>query len=151
MMNSKAKKLLELHEGRVYHAYQDSEGYWTIGVGFLIDKRRGGRIPDKVIDYWLEVAWDEHWSALVKHQPWIEELDEVRQYVLGDMTFNLGIEPFDNNGYKDWPIFLSQVKAGKYKEAAQNMRSTLWAKQVKGRAERLATMMETGQWPKEVQ
>ena len=33
-------KQLERDEGRVRHAYQDHLGYWTIGVGRLIDARR---------------------------------------------------------------------------------------------------------------
>ena len=39
MNRDKIIALLSLHEGRVEHAYQDSLGYWTIGVGHLIDKR----------------------------------------------------------------------------------------------------------------
>lgn len=32
-------RTLETDEGRVPHAYQDHLGYWTIGVGHLVDKR----------------------------------------------------------------------------------------------------------------
>ena len=46
-------QLLEAREGRVAHAYIDSEGYTTIGVGRLIDKRKGGRLTDREIDYLL--------------------------------------------------------------------------------------------------
>lgn len=143
------RKLLELHEGRVPHAYQDSLGYLTIGVGHLIDKRRGGRLPDHIVEALLE--WDlyENTRALDTELPWAKNLSEVRYAVLLDMRFNLGPEPFDGDGIKDWPIFLRQVRDGQYRAAAQNMRATLWAKQVKGRAERLATMMETDQWPSE--
>ena len=35
------RKSIEDHEGRVPHAYQDHKGFWTIGVGHLIDERRG--------------------------------------------------------------------------------------------------------------
>jgi len=66
------------------------------------------------------------------------------------MAFNLGPEPFDHDGIKDWPMFLKQVETGRYAEAAANMRSTLWAKQVGKRAERLASMMESGKWPSDV-
>src|SRR3546814_8754747 len=40
-------------EGRIPHAYQDSLGYWTIGVGRLIDKRKGGRLTNVEIDMLL--------------------------------------------------------------------------------------------------
>lgn len=142
-----ARTLLSRHEGRIPYAYTDSLGYLTIGVGHLIDKRLGGKLPEHIIDALLDYDLDTAWAELTHAQPWVLQLDEVRQHVLLDMCFNLGIEPFDEDGFKDWPIFLRQVREGRYAEAANNMRSTLWAKQVKSRAVRLATMMETGQWP----
>lgn len=42
------KKQLIRDEGNVPYAYSDSLGYLTIGVGFLIDKRKGGRLPEAV-------------------------------------------------------------------------------------------------------
>ena len=141
------KALLELHEGRVAHAYPDSLGYLTIGIGHLIDKRKGGKLPEHIIDLLFEHDLAEHKRLLDAALPWAANLDEVRYAVLMDMTFNMGPEPFDGDGIRDWPIFVRQVRDAQYRAAAQNMRSTLWAKQVKGRAERLATMMETGEWP----
>ena len=41
---------LERDEGRVLHAYQDSRGFWTIGIGRLIDKRKGGGISNEEAD-----------------------------------------------------------------------------------------------------
>jgi lysozyme len=165
------RDMLSVHEGREAKRYPDSEGYWTIGVGHLIDERKGGSLPtfiaialahrgidvykdeampEDLIDQLLDHDIAEHRKLLRRFQPWVETLDPVRQAVLDDMTFNLGIEPFDNDGFKDWPIFLSQVKSGQYEKAAVNMLSTLWARQVKSRAVRLAAMMKTGQWPKGV-
>ena len=144
---SNLKDLLALHEGRVPHAYEDSLGYVTIGIGHLIDKRKGGSLPDHIIDALFDWDLKIHREALLRHQPWVAYLDEVRKAVLIDMTFNMGEEPFDNDNIKDWPNFIRQVKGGDYKAAAANMRSTTWATQVKGRADRLATMMETGEWP----
>src|SRR3546814_6643626 len=48
-----ATKHLNREEGRIPHAYQDSVGYWTIGVGRLIDKRKGGRLTNVEIDMLL--------------------------------------------------------------------------------------------------
>ena len=50
------KARLKLEEGEVLHAYQDSLGWWTIGVGHLIDGRKGGAIPPEISDALLE--WD---------------------------------------------------------------------------------------------
>lgn len=140
---TRVRALLSLHEGRVPHAYKDSLGYLTIGVGHLIDERKGGRLPEAVIDQLLDYDIREHWDRLVKLCPWVERLDDVRQYVLLDMTFNLG-------SLEGWPIFRKQVQDGRYAAAAANMRSTKWAQQVKSRATRLSAMMETGEWPADV-
>lgn len=149
MLAENFKELITLHEGRVPHAYQDSLGYWTIGVGHLIDRRKGGRLPAPIIEALLEWDIKEHQQVLDATMPWARALSPVRYAVLQDMVFNLGPEPFDGDGFKDWPIFLGQVRSAQYRAAAQNMRATKWASQVGTRAERLATMMETDQWPTE--
>ena len=141
------RALISLHEGRVPYAYPDSLGFITIGVGHLIDRRKGGRLPEAIIDALLDLDIKEHADALFAVQPWVRDLDEVRKAVMVDMAFNMGVEPFDHDGFKDWPMFIEQVKTGKYKAAAANMLSTTWAKQVGPRANRLATMMTTGKWP----
>lgn len=149
-MNPNTRKLIELHEGRVPSVYQDSLGYWTIGVGHLVDKRLKGGLPDHIIDLLLDYDIETHSAELLKVLPWAASLSEVRQAVLFDMTFNLGIEPFDGDGFKDWPMFVSQVKEGAYDVAALNMLSTLWAKQVGPRAVRLAAMMKDDKWPSDL-
>lgn len=163
------RKLTELGEGRRAKKYKDSLGYWTIGVGHLIDPRKGGKLPPHIerelkargIDIWKDQAMPEdlidklfdydlaiHAAELEHLLPWVKWLDPVRQAVMGDMCFNLGFEPFDGDGFKDWPLFIHQMRMGYWSKAAANMRSTLWAKQVGQRAERLAQMVETGEWPK---
>jgi lysozyme len=136
--------LLSQHEGRVAHAYQDSLGYWTIGVGHLIDKRKGGKLPDEIIDMLLDYDMRAHWLELLKALPWIERLDDVRQGVLLDMAFNLGVD-----GLLAFKSTLRLVERGEYKLASKAMLVSLWARQVKSRAKRLSTMMETGQWSAE--
>lgn len=150
----KGKELLRFHEGERLEAYQDSLGYWTIGVGHLLPDPRnpnwaGAQITKADSDLLFEWDWYRHYQLIRRYAPWALEFDEVRQYVILDMTFNLGIEPFDGDGFKDWPIFVRQLRANDWAAAAANMRSTLWARQVKGRAERLARMIETGAWPNE--
>lgn len=150
----KGQALLRFHEGERLTAYQDSLGFWTIGVGHLLPRPRnpewrGHTITKAQSDRLFADDWNEHVRLLEKFAPWALTFDEVRKYVMIDMTFNLGIEPFDNDGFKDWPMFVRQLKAHDWAAAASNMRSTLWARQVKGRAERLARMIETGKWPME--
>jgi lysozyme len=71
--------------------------------------------------------------------PWWRTLNDVRQRVLLNMCFNLGITrllPFKNT--------LAAMEAGRFAAAAAGMRASLWARQVGARAERLAVMMEKG-------
>ena len=150
----KGKELLKFHEGERLTAYQDTRGFWTIGVGHLLPdprdpKWRGYKITKQASDQLFQMDWVKHIDLVRKYAPWALEFDEVRRYVIVDMTFNLGVEPFDGDGYKDWPIFVRQLRVNDWAAAAANMRSTLWARQVKGRAERLARMIETGAWPNE--
>jgi lysozyme len=141
----KVRALIALHEGRVSHAYQDSLGYWTIGIGHLVDKRKGGRLPDHIIDALFDFDLEEHTEPLYRARPWIAQLDEVRHAVLIDMAFNLGVP-----GLLTFKATLACVQAGDYSQAARQMLKSKWATQVKTRATRLARMMETGQWPAEI-
>lgn len=111
----------------------------------MIDRRKGGRLPDNVIDLLLQHDIAEHGKHLEAAAPWVTGLDEVRRAVLNDMAFNLGVA-----GLLGFRNTLQAVKDGRYEEAAEGMMASRWAKQVKGRAVRLATMMRTGQWPPEI-
>lgn len=141
MSYQKLRELVEKHEGRVPHAYQDSLGYWTIGVGHLIDKRRGGKLPEHIVDALLDhdiaMAGKELFHAL----PWTESLDEVRQAVLIDMAFNLGL-----GGLLKFKETLRYVEAGEYANASVEMLDGPWARQVGVRATELSQMMRTGRW-----
>ncbi len=143
-MEQKISKLLELHEGRRRFPYKDTVDKLTIGVGFNLDDVG---LYDNEIDFILKNRIELTIIQLERYLPFFNELDDVRKAVLIDMCYNMGPEPFDNDKIKDWPIFVRQVQDGDYVAAANNMRATKWAKQVKGRAERLSNMMETGQWP----
>jgi len=134
--------LLKLHEGVVDHAYQDSLGYWTIGVGHLIDARKGGKISPHIIDVIMQEDVERHKQELFARIPWASKLDFTRQCVLIDMAFNLGAD-----GVLKFRNMLTHVFNGRYKDAAHEMLDSTWATQVKGRAVRLANMMETGVWP----
>lgn len=145
-MTNRLRNLLSLHEGRVAHGYQDSLGYWTIGVGHLIDKRKGGRLPEFIIDALLDYDIETHQRELFAALPWVVDLDEVRQAVLTDMAFNLGI-----NGLLGFKNTLRAVEEKRWDDAAEGMLASKWAGQVKGRAVRLAAMMRSGAWPEEIE
>lgn len=137
----RVKALLIRHEGFVPHAYQDSEGYWTIGVGRMIDKRLKGGITEEEAAYLLEndIKKAELYASIYD---WYPTLDEVRQAVIIDMTFNLGPGRF--YGFKK---MIAAIAAKDWEEAAAQMLDSRWARQVGNRARHLAQMMRTGEWP----
>jgi len=137
-----SKKLLVLHEGVVPYAYQDSLGYWTIGVGHLIDRRKGGRLSEFIIWQLLDSDYAEVEADLDRVLPWARDLDPVRRHVLIDMGFNLGI-----TGLLGFQNTLAAVKDRRWEDASKGMLASRWASQVGRRSVRLAEMMRTGTWP----
>jgi len=132
-------KELRRDEGVVPFAYQDHLGYWTIGVGRLIDKKKGGGLSDAEIDFLLSNDIDRFEKQIIDALPWYGRLDDVRQRVLVNMAFNMGIA-----GLLGFKNTLAMVERGDYSGAAKGMLASKWAGQVGERAKRLATMMETG-------
>jgi lysozyme len=129
------------HEAFVPHAYQDSRGFWTIGIGRLIDKRKGGRITREEAIILLDNDVFAKEADLDRNLPWWRSLDIVRRTVLLDMCFNMGI-----SGLLTFKNSLALIRSGSYHAAGTNMRKSLWYTQVGNRAERLVRMMQTGQF-----
>lgn len=128
-------------EGVVRHAYTDSLGFTTIGVGRLIDARRGGGLRDSEIDYLLDNDIKEKTAQVLAALPWASKLNEPRFAVLVNMAFQMGI-----GGLFKFKRMLGSVEDGQYGEAAAEMLDSTWAKQTPERANRLATQMKTGEW-----
>lgn len=128
-----------MDEDEIPYAYQDSEGYWSIGVGRLIDKRRGGRLRPDEIDLMLDNDIKDAEEDAKAMFPSFQKLSDARKVVLCSMAFNLGRDRLA--GFKR---FRAAVEAGAFEQAATEMLDSLWAKQVKGRAIRLANLMRAG-------
>ncbi len=126
-------------EGFRSAVYQDSLGWWTIGIGRLVDGRKGGGISQEEAAYLLANDLAAKERELDHALPWWRTMTVPRQRALRNMAFNLGVE-----GLLKFKNTLAAMQRGDYAAAAAGMRGSLWAKQVKGRAERLARIMEAG-------
>ncbi len=126
-------------EGVVLSAYEDSEGFLTIGVGRLIDPRRGGGITYDEALYLLGHDIERVQRQLLTALPWLTQLDAARQRVLLNMAFNLGV-----SGLLGFKETLQAVRHGNYSRAAERMLHSKWAAQVGARATRLAALMKNG-------
>lgn len=124
-------------EGKRNKLYRDIVGKNSIAVGRNLDDVG---VRDDEIALMLKNDITRAWADVQHYLPWVKDLDEVRQRVLTNLTFNIGIHSL--MGFHDT---LGLIQAGKYQDAASAMLDSKWAKQVGARADRLAKMMETGE------
>lgn len=145
--------MLRNEEGVKHQPYQDHLGYWTIGVGHLIDERKGGSLPewaqaeldltgrlsDASVDKLLEDDIIKVVNQLEDKIWWSVNLDPVRYAVLLDMAFQMGI-----NGLLGFKNTLAMIENDDYDRAADGMLNSLWARQTPKRARRRSQEMRTG-------
>ena len=132
---------LRREEGVVPHAYQDHLGFWTIGVGRLIDKRKGGGLSDDEVNLLLRNDVNRFTSEVLKELPWAASLNEPRLAVLIGMAFQMGTA-----GLLQFKQTLAAVRDERYPTAAALMLQSKWATQTPERARRMSRQMETGEW-----
>ncbi len=137
----KLRTQLMADEGFVPHAYQDSEGYWSVGHGLLIDQRRGGGITLNESTLLLDNRVGIAIRDLRATYPWFDALDDVRQAVIANMRYNLGA-----GGFAAFHHLHAALAQRDYAAAANEMLASRWTEQVKTRAIRLATQMRSGAW-----
>ena len=138
-MDPLLRNLLLRDEGFRRSAYQDHLGYWTIGVGRLIDARKGGGISREEAFFLLENDVNSKETELRAHFPPFSTLDRVRKAVLLSMAFQMGVM-----GLMAFRNTLRAVEERRWNDAAEGMLGSLWARQTPGRALRLAEAMRTG-------
>ena len=138
------------NEGFVPTVYKDTEGYDTIGIGHKLTKEEinSGKINGKPIEdldhqdliklYRQDIAkHDKDTDRLVKSKGVdINSLPQDAQDVLREMGYNMGAGSLGK-----FNKMFKALKAGDYKEAQKQALDSKWAKQVKGRATRLATKL----------
>ena len=147
------------HEGLRLQVYQDTLGIDTIGIGRNLEDRGITKeeldwmdIPnmDAVYEYGITEA-DAMYLAkndvqivekeLVHSHPCVDKLDAVRQLVVMDMAFNMGV-PRLSKFKKMW----NAVHENKFDIAAKEMLDSRWAIQVKSRSTKLAHAMHHGEF-----
>ena len=149
-------KLIE-HEGMVLTVYQDTLGIDTIGIGRNL-KDRG--ISQEELDHMdiphidliyrdgiteadaryladndVQIVEDE----LLRAHPCVDGLDSVRQLILIDMAFNMGVPRLCK-----FTLMWNAIHEEKFEVAAKEMLDSRWANQVKLRAVKLANAMHNG-------
>jgi len=151
-------KQIAHHEGVVLKVYKDSLGIDTIGIGRNLEHRGIADLElshmEKTMGEIYENGITEQDAYFLAHRdveiverellasrPIVKELDNIRQRVLVDMAFNMGI-PRLTKFYRMW----SAVNEHDFKGAAVEMLDSLWAGQVKSRSDTLSYAMEHGKF-----
>lgn len=132
---------LKRDEGEVLHAYPDSLGYLTIGVGILIDKRKGGGLLPEESEFIFRNRLKLIDAELADRLPWLSKLGPERRGVLLNMAYQMGVA-----GLLEFKNTLALIASGKYQGAAAEMLNSKWARQTPARAHRLSQQMATGDW-----
>jgi len=123
------------HEGYRNTVYQCAAGYPTIGIGHNLETP----ISDTAIMQILLDDIDTCVAELDRTRPNWRQHNEIRQNVLVEMVFNLGM-PRLNKFTKMW----AALDAKDYPKAAAEALNSQWAKQVGQRAGTLAAKLATG-------
>ena len=152
-------KQLVQSEGLRLEVYQDTLGIDTIGVGRNLEDRGITDEELAALDFPNIEAVYEHGiteadaayllendvqiveDELLKSHPCVAELDSVRQLVLVDMAFNMGV-PRLCKFKKMW----AAVHEKDFRTAAKEMLDSRWAVQVKNRSHKLAHAMHHGEF-----
>lgn len=135
----KLEEELEAEEKYVREAYPDSLGYLTIGIGRLIDKRRGGGVTHEEARYLLGNDIGAKLAGLRAALPWFNDLSNARQRALVNMAFQMGVD-----GVLGFKTTLALMQQGKFPEAADNALKSKWAQQTPARAKRVTDLIRNG-------
>ena len=118
------------------HAYKDSEGFLTIGIGRLCDKRfPNSGLTRKESEYLLENDIRRCLTSLDKSMPWWRQMPGNWQRGLLNMRFNLGLPKL-----RLFKRMLAALKRGDGKTASKEALDSDWAGQVGARAKRIAKL-----------
>ena len=150
---------LVVSEGLRLQVYKDTLGIDTIGIGRNLEDRGITQqelddldIPsiDHVYEWGITEADAVYLATndvqiveeeLLRAHPCVDRLDAVRQLVLVDMAFNLGV-PRLSKFKKMW----AAIHEDKFDVAAKEMLDSRWARQVKSRSTKLAHAIHHGEF-----
>ncbi len=131
------------HEGFCAIPKPDAKGMYVIGFGCDIT-------PAECENYKDGITWDEAEKLMeyrlnilkqntAKEFPWLAELDAVRQSVILEMAYQMGV-----SGVAAFHGMIAAIQEKDWDKAAQAMLDSLWHQQTPSRAEELAQMMLKG-------
>jgi lysozyme len=129
----------EVKSGGKHVAYKDHLGYLTLGIGRLIDARKGGGLTDAEAEYLLRNDIERINAELIKRLPCYLRLSDVRQRAILNMAFQLGVD-----GVLKFKKMIAALSVGAYAQAEIEALDSKWAKHdTPERARRVAGSLRT--------
>ena len=126
------KALIErigVNEGFRSKPYQCSEGVWTIGHGltWITEEESLSILSGRISQLHLKLSDD---------LDWYEDMPPEVQGVIVEMCFQMGFA-----GFCKFKKAIANMKDHNWKDAADEMLDSLWARQTSNRANRLADIV----------
>jgi len=134
-------EMLRKHEGVETHAYVDTVGKVTIGVGRNIDSGGGLGLSDDEIDYLLANDLQRVEAELSQTFEWYDDLNDPRKDAMMDICFNMGLPRLSK-----FKKSLAAMSNRHYEIAAVEFLDSRWAVQVGQRAITISEIIRTGEY-----
>ncbi|MDR2100108.1 MAG: glycoside hydrolase family protein [Campylobacteraceae bacterium] len=141
-------RMIKRHEGLRLTAYNDTNGFKTIGYGTKLPLsdfekelvKNENKITENEAEFLLKNRLECAMSELNVKKPFIKTMSENRKRVIYNMSYQLGV-----GGLLGFARMWKALEKGEYKEAAYEMLKSKWAqKDSPKRAEELAMIMQLG-------
>jgi lysozyme len=143
-MSETLEERIKRHEGLALHPHPDAKGFWAIGYGHDITEQEASNYPDgctlEDAENWLAADIQKAIHGINSALPWVAYLSELRQQVLFEMAFEMGVD-----GVLAFQHMLPACKLGYYELAGNQMIASVWHTEAKARCEELAQIMITDQ------
>jgi len=140
-MDEKIQERLIAHEGISHYAYTDSIGFITVGIGRCLDPRRGQGLSTDECLYLLGNDIKRITAELSKYH-WFTIQDPVRQGVLIELAFNIGIA-----GLCTFKKMIKALEEKDYNEAYLELMDSQWVHQVgKERSQDIGYRLKMGSY-----
>lgn len=136
MNNDRIIGKLKKYEGFRSTMYKCTEGYWTIGYGFNLEAGMSEEEASLLLRYRVSQL-----QAQLGGRLWFKRLDHIRQEVIVQMAYQLGV-----GGVDTFKRMIGAISQGDYEKAAAEMLDSRWAKQTPNRAKQMAKVMKHGTW-----
>ena len=126
---------IKQEEGFCGVPYNDTRRFLTILYGWNLS---ANPLPEIVGDFALRWKIKQIESELISYT-WYNNLDIVRQTVIADMAFQMGVA-----GVAQFHGMIAAIEQKNYAAAAAAMLASEWAEQTQERAQDLAGIMRSG-------